>query len=92
MIVVDAFNDAGVPLPPIPPPFAALCRSATAYVNAHDTVSLCESGAAPVASDSIGASARDEAPVGRQAKSMGRPVVEVRVLCRPFLRADRTRS
>ena len=77
MIIVNAFNDAGVPLPPILPLIAALCQSATAYVKAHDMISLRKSGAAPVASDSVEASARDEAPVGCQAKLMGRPVIEV---------------
>ena len=77
MIVVNAFNDAGVPLPPILLLIAALCQSTTAYVKAHDMMSLHKSGAAPVASDSIGVSARDEAPVGRQAKLMGQPVIEV---------------
>ena len=77
MIIVDVFNDAGVPLPPILLLIAALCQSATAYVKVHDMVSLCESGAAPVASDSIGASTRNEAPVGHQAKLMGWSVIEV---------------
>ena len=83
MAAVDAFNNAGKSLPPIPPQIVDLCKRVSVYTAAHKGVSIRDSASVPDASNSVrsdsheGALAGDITSVGRQARPSGRPVVEV---------------